>query len=685
MTSFSKTRPILVLCAAIMATTAIPTFLQRAASAQATGRTLYVSQSGNNTTGLSLATAFRTLQQAADTTVPGDTVLVKADQLYETTTWYDANLIISRSGQPNAPITFKAYPGDRPHLKAAGYAGISVNGASYIRIEGFEVEGNSALLNDATAQAVACRGTNDSLETGAAQGNGISVGPALDSTGTPTSRPHHVVVHDNRVHSFGGSGIEMLGMDYVTVENNVVYNNAKWSPYGNSGITLGYLWNSDALPSVPGGLPYKNVVRNNQSYGNENRVGTVVGPVIGPSGTCASSPQITDGNGIILDDLRNTQSISYKSPKPYAGRTLVENNVVSSNGGRGINVYSSDHADVVNNTSVLNGRSDPAVNPRSAITSETSVGDASDVRFLNNIIVARPTQKASLIFQATSSDLSTLRYDNNLVFGGTSFDTGPGANNVVGRDPLFVNQVAGDFTLQTGSPAIDAAVAAFGNATAPTLDQAYNPRPQGNGYDIGAYERAGAVTPTTVPATTQPTTTVTVPTSQPTTVPATTQPPTTVPVTSSPPTTVATGLTDGIYAFTPLHIDKQLAIVKGATTEGSRIEQRVWADADDQKWKVERLSDGTYRFTSQKSRLVLGVRKARVNKGATVRQYAWDGSCGQKWRLQARSDGGFTIRSSCNSLVFDIRNGSTSNGALLQLWTSGGESSKSQGFLFERV
>jgi hypothetical protein len=26
------------------------------------------------------------------------------------------------------------------------------------------------------------------------------------------------------VHSFGGSGIEMIGMDYVTVENNVVYN-----------------------------------------------------------------------------------------------------------------------------------------------------------------------------------------------------------------------------------------------------------------------------------------------------------------------------------------------------------------------------------------------------------------------------------------------------------------------------
>lgn len=51
-------------------------------------------------------------------------------------------------------------------------------------------------------------------------------------------------------------------------------------------------------------------------------------------------------------------------------------------------------------------------------------------------------------------------------------------------NPLFTNPNANDFTLQSGSPAINAGLA----TNAPAYDYAGITRPQGSAYDIGAYE-----------------------------------------------------------------------------------------------------------------------------------------------------------------------------------------------------
>jgi hypothetical protein len=74
--------------------------------------------------------------------------------------------------------------------------------------------------------------------------------------------------------------------------------------------------------------------------------------------------------------------------------------------------------------------------------------------------------------------------DHNMVYGG-SMGSAPGctfANNIV-ANPSFVN-ASSDFHLLAGSPAIDAGVPVSGVAT----DYDGVARPQGNGFDIGAYE-----------------------------------------------------------------------------------------------------------------------------------------------------------------------------------------------------
>jgi len=68
-------------------------------------------------------------------------------------------------------------------------------------------------------------------------------------------------------------------------------------------------------------------------------------------------------------------------------------------------------------------------------------------------------------------------------FYNTGFSLPAGTGNIV-ANPQYVNQATGDYHLQATSPCVDVGVA----STAPNSDFDGAPRPQGNGFDIGAYE-----------------------------------------------------------------------------------------------------------------------------------------------------------------------------------------------------
>jgi hypothetical protein len=88
---------------AVLVGSAIPLGLAGSQAAQAAARTYYVSPSGSDgNPGTSPAKPFRTLQKAADSTAPGDTVSIMNGTYTERAGGSDV-VVISRSGRAGAP------------------------------------------------------------------------------------------------------------------------------------------------------------------------------------------------------------------------------------------------------------------------------------------------------------------------------------------------------------------------------------------------------------------------------------------------------------------------------------------------------------------------------------------------------------------------------------------------------
>jgi hypothetical protein len=382
------------------------------------GSTYFVSGTGDDgNSGSSAEDAFRTLQRAADLTAPGDTVYALDG---EYTSGAGTNVLqIDRSGTEESWIRYEAYPGHTPTIRLdQNWGGISVDGASFVIVDGFAVVGGAK--NVSREEAFAQMNNLDNIATIA---NGIAVAPAWDDA---SRKPHHVIIRNSTVSDCPGGGIYSSQTDYLRIEGNVVHGNAFWSPWGNSGISVYQSWNSDSSTAT------KVFIRGNVSYQNESIVPTYI--------TDPDHPEkrvVSDGNGIIVDDARNTQSYSSEPGTPYQGRTLVENNLVYDNGGRGVNVYSSDHVDVRYNTSYRNGRT-------ADIESELSVDDARDVQVASNIVVARKDKRATLMLRARD-----VTFVNNLYSGGRhARGEYPGGRFA---DPGFADPSSGNFEPLKGS------------------------------------------------------------------------------------------------------------------------------------------------------------------------------------------------------------------------------------------
>jgi hypothetical protein len=425
-------------------------FLINFLSIQAANR--YVSGIGNdNSNGLSPSTAYRNLQKAADIIQAGDTVFAM-NGIY-TNQYPGGDVVnINKSGTALKWIVFINYPNHSPKIQFNGWGGFKMEPmAAYIEVNGFDIEGNNnnVTLDQALNQSQSCNNPGGDFQP-EFNGNGIS---ADGRNGTPTQRPHHFRFINNKIHDCGGAGIGIVQADYVVIRNNLVYNNAWYTIFGSSGISLYQNWNSDNNTT-----DFKNIIENNICHHNRLYVPWVYAPC-----------EIYDGNGIIIDDFNNSQNNSDLGI--YSGKTLIQNNVLYMNGGSGAHTYESQHVTIRHNTAYRNSQSVETTG------GEIFANASNDCKITNNILYAEDNNPIN-----TNYNNQNLTYLNNLHWNGTTTALSNMSCKVA--NPLFVNETEFDFHLLANSPCIDKA----NNLNSPDVDFEGIPRPQGTSSDIGAYE-----------------------------------------------------------------------------------------------------------------------------------------------------------------------------------------------------
>ncbi len=208
-------------------------------------------------------------------------------------------------------------------------------------------------------------------------------------------------------------------------------------------------------------------IGNYTATGNVDTIGNVTHDIGDPNAGCDKTHGIYQANkgGNVLNNIsyRNAAWGIHLNHNP--GNGVVANNLVYQNGRGGITLsgdstagYICDNETVANNLVISNGGF-AGRGFSQAIREYSATGPNN--KFLNNLIYGNADNSISLLTGTQSGTLTS--------------------------NPQLVNYQAdgkGDYHLQSGSPAIDA-----GTSTgAPATDFDGVARPQGAGYDIGAYE-----------------------------------------------------------------------------------------------------------------------------------------------------------------------------------------------------
>lgn len=416
----------------------------------------YVSPAGadNGSAGTSTNNPFETLDYAVNSLQAGDTLNVM-EGVYYNTSYGDGDrwrndktiAIIGLEGSPTAYTVIRRYQDDQVTLRGDGIYIFQVRNCAYLRIEGFEIEGevNNIPLDTALAYQFAYRylGSEEVLYR-VPQGTpaevvenmtfeileGIERPSYTDTKGFIAQLSHHIEVVDNHIHHTPGTGLRFNTCSYMLAQGNEVDNCSRRSYSGTHALVL------EATQDFSPTEETKVWLLNNHIHDNYNEIYSW-----SPAKTIIT-PVIDEGKGISLQ--RNDADRGWE-----LGRMLVANNLTHDNGFSGLHVNTCRGVDFINNTSCFDHRTGGGRNHGISMQSST------DIRIVNNIVFHDISLDGYGI--AASSNSSNYLAANNLVNGQVDGDIAAVATNLQIGDPLFVDVDNNDFRLQAGSPGIGAA------------------------------------------------------------------------------------------------------------------------------------------------------------------------------------------------------------------------------------
>ena len=168
-------------------------------------RTLYVdARRGNNANAGTAVAPWQTIQEAADSAQPGDTVLVAGGD-------YAERIEVTRSGAPQRPISFEA----RGRALTQGFTII----ADYIRVMGFEISNHITLPRE--SYGIYLHGQHNEILNNYLH-DLYHDGIMLAGEGDPNSpQLAHNVIKGNRIYRANNSGIHVEGRENLIEANDV--------------------------------------------------------------------------------------------------------------------------------------------------------------------------------------------------------------------------------------------------------------------------------------------------------------------------------------------------------------------------------------------------------------------------------------------------------------------------------
>jgi len=476
----------------------------------------YVDPGGDDAGAGTEQSPWRTLAKAAETAGAGDTVHIKSGT-------YAERLVPQNSGSDGAWITFTAYPGHTVTIDGQGVAIpydppwgglVELSAKSYIRISGLEVRSSTAagifVWDSSSHVAIENNKTYDTFSSGIGiwGGNNIVVdgnevelacndGPeeCITISGVDTFEIKNNEVHTGGPGNNGGEGIDAK----EACRNGRIFGNRVHDLKGLGFYVDG--WNANAGDiEVFANESYANgsgfavctenggLLENTKIYGNVAHDNAGVGFwVAGWGSEGAAHPlRAIEVYGNVSRNNGDGMAV-YGQVGAHFENVGLYDNVVHHNLTRGLWISGPDTLTaeplmldlwIVNNTFYGNGSGDWG----GGITVDNLKAENLGLR--NNIL------SNNLSFQiATGSNLDIggvtgLTIDFNLIDGFRGTEGEIRGESYVEGDPLFAGAAGSDFHILEASPAVDAASA----EQAPAVDFDGNPRPQGQGYDMGAFE-----------------------------------------------------------------------------------------------------------------------------------------------------------------------------------------------------